>query len=591
MPRLRDAILPLLLVLLAAIVTLWPGLDGSWSFTPAVTSDRSPGFILSEGHRVAPAYELLERWPRGPHLVPTMFERVYLRKPPGMPWLIALSSSMLGHSVFAARAVSAAAATLLALVTAFFAHHWFAHRPSSNPASASTGPARASPLLSPGLWAGLAVVLMPQLWPYARLAEIEMAHTAATGLASLLIVYLLTTSARHRTPAVILATLTLALTLIAMALLKGPAGFIMPAAALLAGTLRLITRRTPPPGQRRAVILARLLPPLLASALAGLVLLALALLARDELRALLAAGSDRPAAPPITQSPDAFMWDLARWPGIAILPIAAFVAALPASLALLFPWGPDAAREAQPDTPSTDHPPATDHPREIALVLALTWLIAVGAFWLLGVANVRYLQPAAAIPAALAGYVAWGLAGPFLPKRRLIARLFCLGHPVAMLAVLLLGAGAWLFIAEPAQRRHAGAAIAVRLASTIHDAHRPTADAALQANPSPVEVVVTANDAIEARPDILLALRRHGRDVFPQLNIRILWVDNPLDALPDASVHTAHFAIIRTDSGSREAEHAASSTADTWTALLDTPFGRHTVRLLRRDPDADPRHP
>ena len=45
------------------------------------------GFSMSEGHRVAPAWEMLAD---GDWLMPHMFEQAYMRKPPGMPWAIGI---------------------------------------------------------------------------------------------------------------------------------------------------------------------------------------------------------------------------------------------------------------------------------------------------------------------------------------------------------------------------------------------------------------------------------------------------------------------------------------------------------------------
>jgi 4-amino-4-deoxy-L-arabinose transferase-like glycosyltransferase len=47
----------------------------------------SSGLSQSEGHRAIPGWTMLER---GNWIVPHLFEQPYLRKPPGMPWAVAL---------------------------------------------------------------------------------------------------------------------------------------------------------------------------------------------------------------------------------------------------------------------------------------------------------------------------------------------------------------------------------------------------------------------------------------------------------------------------------------------------------------------
>ena len=103
---------PLVLLLLVSIGVYWIGLG------------QRP-FAASEGHRVGPAWAMLAS---GDYWHVRLFEQLYLRKPPGMPWAIAGLSSLLGQTEFAARAVSALAATLAAVVTYLFARRWFGPR-------------------------------------------------------------------------------------------------------------------------------------------------------------------------------------------------------------------------------------------------------------------------------------------------------------------------------------------------------------------------------------------------------------------------------------------------------------------------------
>ena len=83
------------------------------------------GLSYTEGHRAIPAWEMLES---GDWLVTTLFDRVYLRKPPGMAWAIAGSSAVFGQTEFAARFVSAVCSTAMVLVAYGFARRWFGAR-------------------------------------------------------------------------------------------------------------------------------------------------------------------------------------------------------------------------------------------------------------------------------------------------------------------------------------------------------------------------------------------------------------------------------------------------------------------------------
>src|SRR5690606_4823581 len=147
-------------------------------------------------------------------LLPRMFGQAYLRKPPGMYWAIAGSSALFGESEWAARAVSAAAATALALVACLFATRWFG-RPW-------------------GLVAGLAQALMPLMWLPGRSAEIEALTTLAIVAACrMLIDWAVPPASRSGLRRTLLAG-GAAVALAAASLVKGPV--VLPfAAAALAG--------------------------------------------------------------------------------------------------------------------------------------------------------------------------------------------------------------------------------------------------------------------------------------------------------------------------------------------------------------------
>ncbi|MEM0984016.1 MAG: glycosyltransferase family 39 protein, partial [Planctomycetota bacterium] len=152
------------------------------------------GLHSTEGHRAIPAYEILES---GDWLVTTMFGQPYLRKPPGMPCAFAISTLIFGESAWSARAVSALAATLMALVALRFARLWF-------------GPAG-------GLAAALTCALTPWLLESGRAAEIEALNTLGTMLAAYGLIHVGVARGSWRA-----ATVTL-LGVVILTLAKGPA--------------------------------------------------------------------------------------------------------------------------------------------------------------------------------------------------------------------------------------------------------------------------------------------------------------------------------------------------------------------------------
>ena len=111
----------------------------------------------SEGHRAVPGWTMLEShdyWHQ------KMFGLTYIRKPPGMAWAIAASSSWLGETPFAARLPSALAAILMSGVAWWYGRRWFGG----------------------GMSAGLAQALMPLMWSPGRTGEIEMLNNFGTQL-------------------------------------------------------------------------------------------------------------------------------------------------------------------------------------------------------------------------------------------------------------------------------------------------------------------------------------------------------------------------------------------------------------------------
>ncbi len=448
------------------------------------------GLHSTEAHRVVPAYEMLDH---GHWLVPRMFGQPYLRKPPGMPWAIAGMSELLGRTPFAARAVSALSATLMAVVAFGFARRWF-------------GPRAA-------LAAGLAQALMPVMWETGRAAEIEALNNLGTQIAALCLIDALVFARTRRVR--ILGAITAAAGVVWFALAKGPASLPVVLAVVAA-----------------ACVAKRSIKPLLGPVwititLAGGVVGMFAWLI------LRAAGAE--PVDPIYQSPEAFLFEPGRLVGVATLIPAAFIQSLPVSLALLFPWGRDARDEA-----------AGDETRErafsVARVLAWAWLIAVGLFMVMGVRNPRYTLPAAVLIPPLVGDVVAGLGCWLHPRRERIARVLLLGRPAAWPTVLLVAAGVYIGVIEPRRRGTSGTPVGQRLGAAIAD----------WASARGIEQLrIEADGLIEARPEVLLAVEQSAP---PGISFLIRW-DPTFRWLQDHSAGTDDvLLLLRDDASSDESE-------------------------------------
>lgn len=424
---------------------------------------------FTEGHRAIVGWEMLDRFERtddpGGFMRSTLFGATYIRKPPGMPWLAALSASVFGTEIWSARLVGAIAATLGVFTTWWFARRWFGSRP--------------------GFYAACAHALLPVLWPGAMSAEIESLHNLGVQLACFTLIHTAITNTRPRpTPSEhVWLTLSLSLGVIIAGLSKGPAG-----APTLVATLAACVYVA---RSARRLIHPRVLVG------GGYALAFLGYVGYRFLRA-----NDDPDA--IREDVAGFLWSLDKLAGVALLPILAFVSALPATFALLFPFGPDARKEAQ----KSDRVAAQTR---LARALALSWLGAVGVSMLLGMDNPRYLLPAHALAAACTGYV---FAGAFVDrwmqtKRVTIARVMTLGTPMVLAACLLIAVGVMhtmRFAWKPTPPAEDPRALGARIAQLANPQDR-----------FPSLSDIWADGLVEARPDVLwyatdsfiLAHRRH----------------------------------------------------------------------------------
>lgn len=464
------------------------------------------GLSMSEGHRVIPAWEMLDDARAGdPHwLVPRMFETNYLRKPPGMPWAIAGSSAIFGQTEFAARLPSAIAATLLALSVWYFGTRWFG-----------------SPW---GMAAGLAQALLPVTWPSARSAEIESLHMLTTGLVALAILDWFIRPPKTKMGLGLRAVMVF-LACLAMLLTKGPSG-----APFIVGTMigALLVPALSPMRKWKTGISEHSEPRPSArgwrrihsrnprhecrgsgcSMFSGILPILLALGAATTLGKILTHHNlgDTPA---VTQGVGSFLWERGKLIQILFISPTILATMLPVSLALLFPWGPDAARERAADT--DDIGPGT-----IARALAFSCLASLVIFEVSGVSNERYGLPLCALLTPLVAYVArgaWDKGSPkdpdstafFIANRPRIAHAIFLGSPLAWPAIFLIAAAAYVGVMEPHRRASSGRDAGIALAAHLPD-----------------HAEVWADELIEARPEVLLyAVReaaRQGRTV------RVRWL-------------------------------------------------------------------
>ena len=484
------------------------------------------GLAYTEAFRATPAVEMLEGAPAysvaahdagGEHaagladaeswqerwLVPRLFDRVYVRKPPGMPLAIAASYAVFGESAWSARLVSALAATATAVLAFAFARRWF-------------GPAG-------GVGAGLAAALTPLIWDSGRHAEIEVLNHLGVAIAVMALVhgavYVRTRSAGILWGAI--AGLGVCLMLIA----KGPAAVGVPVAA--GAALLLI-------GSRREAMTA-------IASMAGVVGAGM-LLAWALVRGVVLPENA------VIQSPGDFLWQAGKAGDIALLAPIGVIQLLPASLALLFPWGPDAKREAA----------ASDEARRgfvAARACALAVLLTLVGMAIAGVSNPRYAWPVSAALWPVVGYV---VGGGLLPHRARIARLMLLGRPWVLPLVLLGAFFAYLALYEEPRRATTGEPAGAHLAGVYELAYPGEA------------FIAFANDAVEGRPEALRALEI-------ETGGRVLWVDEA--ALAEA-IRSGAWAVVRSDGSNSEQVRMESAAGPLW-SLAEVEVAQYRYALVR----------
>ncbi len=469
-----------LIVLAWAAVTL-PGLGAG-------------GLVRTEGHRVVPAVGMLEGdgW-----LAPRMFGRAYLRKPPGGAWAFAGATGATGDRVLGPRLVSAGALLGLSMGSWWFGRRWF-------------GPGA-------GLAAGLATALTPMFFEYARAAELEMLNNLFAALAAWIVVELVTRRACR--PA--LAALALGACTAGMMLVKGPAGWPAPLGMLVGAAWA---------GRSWRVLGT---PRVWAGLAAGSAAFAAVWWAIER----------SVEADAVRQLPTAFLFEPGRLGAMALFVPSVFVAALPLSLAALFPWGPDAREEADEG--------GREAVRRLGVARTLGLGAAAGVVLLLavGVSNPRYAQPVVATLGPLAGWAVAGAGrtGVFGPLRRRIGRAMLLGSPAAMACVLLAGALLFSQVIEPRRRAGSGEPVGRAAAAACADAMRAATG----------PVVIAADGVIGARPETLLAFQEAARELGAQVEVR--WITDLAQITQFDITHPdVALVVLRRDAGMDETGAFAS---------------------------------
>jgi 4-amino-4-deoxy-L-arabinose transferase-like glycosyltransferase len=417
------------------------------------------GFSSTEGHRVIPAWEMLDT---GDVLVPHMFGRPYLRKPPGIAWAIASTGAILGESEFSARLVSVLASIAMGLLVLAMASRWFG-KPW-------------------GLVAALAQILFPMYWPPGRSAEIEALNNLATMATVLPFIDLALASARDRRHHWWLALLMTAGAAL-MAATKGPAG--LPA---LAGALIGV------------LIAGRAIRPILRLEIVGALAIA-ALLTGLYVYLLSGAipGSDRL---PTTQNVTEFLWGgegtLAhRIGGVLLLPLKALLAGSPLTYAVLGPWVFARSFRDLFD----------DRALRLCRALALAWPASILALMSVGIDNHRYSMVSMVTLAPLAGATIAAASHAAATHASRIARFFFLDRPSVWLAGLLIGAAIYIPIFETGRARRSGKRAGIMLAAQLPDGAR-----------------VVADHLVEARPEVLLYARRAA--AADSRHVVVNWIDH-----------------------------------------------------------------
>jgi 4-amino-4-deoxy-L-arabinose transferase-like glycosyltransferase len=381
------------------------------------------GLVNTEGHRVAPAWEMLDT---GEFFTQRLFGQIYLRKPPGHSWAIAATTSIVGRNEWGARLVGAFAGIAMVLISYLFARRWF-------------GP-------SAGLVAGLAQLLTPIFWKYQRSAEIEgLLNLLAQVTILSMLELLLHRPHRPRWQTFLFTTLAI-LSLTAGSVVKGPA--IIP--PFLATILAV-------------AIVQRSVRVLIASSVA--IVLSMSLLLAGSLFAFVAYFAHASDEPVVTEAVFGFRWSASILVGMLLLIPKAMLQALPTSLAWLAPW--------LTDRRTAGH--------SLARAVAYTSILSVLIYSAVGLTNERYTLPAFTVVSLLVGF-AWSASRE--ECLRSTNSSYHRQHWTRVTALLMLGAWVgyigWM---EPKIRATSGKSEGIKLAALLPNQSVVWGDGLIDARP------------------------------------------------------------------------------------------------------------
>lgn len=383
------------------------------------------GLSYTEGHRVIPGWEMLET---GDYWTPTLFGAPYVRKPPGLSWLIAAGSAVVGPTEFAARLVGAVSGGAMVLATWWFATRWFG-----------------TPW---GFFAGLAQLATPQYWRFARSAEIEGLNNAAAQLVVYLVLDLLVARPGGTRAGIVGRSLALTLALIVAALAKGPA--FVPCLVGAAAAAAFVQR------EWRWAASKRLWAPIAAALVVVFVVLAVV---AHHVRSA--------STPAVTQRVFGFDWSTEHLVGMLSLGPAALAGALPGSALIAAPYF---LRRRAPGSRSS----------LVASSLAWTAIFSLAVYALAGLHNPRYAMPATTFLPALVGFAAPAIARAAAYRPRWQRRLF---HPVAWTSAALVLWLGLVFVVEPNAGATSGRKVAEEIADRLPDGASVWADSLIEARP------------------------------------------------------------------------------------------------------------
>lgn len=335
-----------------------------------------------------------------------------------------------------------------------------------------------------GLLAGLAQALTPMLWEAGRSAEIEALHTMGVQFAVLGVIDAAVRRGAWRWSRVVRAAWIVVGIVVAM-LAKGPAGLPAVGAAVVAGAWFAGGFGG---GERRSAFLRAAVPVVVLTLMvASLIVL--------RLRSWAEA-----AGPAVTQGPGEFLWDTAKIGSIVTLPIVGLAVALPGSLAVVA-WRRLWSRRTEPDA-------------RLVLAFVIGGVVTLLIYTASGVSNPRYVMPGLVFwPLAIAGVL--GPALGTIKTRRVVAAVAC---------VLAAGGLAMAIVSDRARAGSGGR-------GSGEPAGRAIAEAIVAGLPPGSTVEVWADGVVEARPEVLDAMRRHaatlGVTVTPRWSSALLRTFDP----------------------------------------------------------------